>query len=163
MPLHQWRSVPQYKGSPYEERWCPQCDLHDRKCTSNPGFPESEQWKVHTPCIERVDSRISYGNLVSEIFRNVKGDHAAHKLLERVRCVGVPSRGVGIPGKWQVGFYIAETGVVYPHRDKPFRSLEQGFAELLRWLRARQFDPYKYSNLQQSESRANSFCGCDDD
>jgi len=130
---------------------------------NNPSFPESERWKVDTPCIARVPNRISFRKFVSEIFRNVKDDREAHKLLGRVFCVGIPGSSAEAPGKWQVGLYIAEGGAVYPYRDKPFPTLEEGFAELLRWLRARQFDPYKYSSLQHIENRAHSFCGCDDD
>lgn len=157
MPIqHAWRPVSQYEGSPYEERHCSRCDLTDTRNTSNPTFPEAEQWKVNTFCIVRVPGRISYRKLVSEIFLNVKNERDAQQLVHRVRCVGIPTN-------WQVGLYIVGTGVVYPHRDKPFRYLEEGFAELLRWLRARQFDPYKYSGLRDSESLTHDFCGCDDD
>lgn len=159
MPLHLWRSVKQYEGSPYKQRECPVCGLKDTcsASTSDALLDNGELgWKVTTPCIEPVPITISYSRLLREIFDHIGSERDAQLLVGRIRCVG-------IPGKWQVGLYVAN-GVTYPHRDMPFTDIDQGFAELLRWLRARQFDPYKYSDLRYSESLAkhDSCCGDDD-
>lgn len=159
MREHAWQDVPQYEGSPYEERLCPACGLKDgRNRDDGTWLPHAEnlKWKVATPCIEPVPDKISYHRLVEEIFSVFEDKRKAQELVNRIRCIGVP-------GSWAVGIVI-NGHVTYPEVKVPFKDYDSGFAEVLRWLRARQFDPYKYSDLAYREQLAKpDLCGaCDD-
>jgi hypothetical protein len=50
--------------------------------------------------------------------------------------------------------------VTYPEVKEPFKDYDYGFAEVLRWLRVRQFDPYKYSDLAYRERLAKPDLSC---
>jgi hypothetical protein len=149
MPDHDWETVPQYEGSPYEGRLCSRCHLADSRSKDDgtwlPGA-DTLKWKVTTPCIESVPEKISYHRLVEEIFSALPDKRKAQELVNRIRCIGVP-------GKWAVGI-VVNGHVTYPEIKEPFKDYDYGFAEVLRWLRARQFDPYKYSDLHYRERLA---------
>jgi hypothetical protein len=152
---HAWQPVSQYEGSPYEERLCPTCGLKDARSKDDgtwlPGA-DTLKWKVTTPCIEPVPEKISYHRLVEEIFLGLSDKRKAQELVNRIRCIGVP-------GKWAVGIVI-NGHVTYPEVKEPFKDYDYGFAEVLRWLRVRQFDPYKYSDLAYRERLAKPDLSC---
>lgn len=141
MREHQWEKKESYKDSPYEERYCPVCELEEKR--SHEG---KRPWKVDTPCIEPVPSSVTYEALIKEIAEVVMDPRAALDLRRLVHCAGVP-------GAWYVGIATGD-GYVLPHRTEKFKELNEGFAALLRWLRARQFDPYKYSDLAYAQRLA---------
>lgn len=159
MPEHVWESKPEYEGSPYERRRCAVCHLDDgRNKNDGTWLPHAEnlKWRVTTPCIEPVPEKISYHLLVEEIFSAFSDKRKAQDLLNRIRCIGVP-------GNWAVGIVISGR-VTYPEVKEPFKDYDYGFAEVLRWLRARQFDPYRYSDLHYRERLADrSDCCIDSD
>lgn len=148
---HAWQPVPQYQGSPYEERLCSNCHLKDIRNKDDGSWRSDApnlQWKVVTACIEEVPQTISYHHLVEEVFAQVKDRKKAQELIGKIRCIGVP-------GKWAVGI-VVNGYVTYPEVKELYNDYEAGFAEMLRWLRARQFDPYKYSDLHYREQLASS-------
>ncbi|GEM_PF-2736879 len=140
MLQHAWKQVDQYEGSPYEERFCGICHLKDIRSQ------DGGRWKVGTPCIERVPKTISYDRLIREIFQFVEDKRKAQELLNRIRCIGVP-------GAWAVGI-VLNGYVTYPEHKELYKDFEAGFAEVLRWLRARQFNLYQYSDLAYREQLA---------
>lgn len=155
MPEHDWEMLSQYEGSPYEDRLCRVCHLKDgRNKDDGTWLPHAEnlKWKVTTPCIEPVPEKISYHRLVEEIFAGVQGKRMAQDLVDKIRCIGVP-------GRWSVGIVI-NGHVTYPEVKDPYKDFEAGFAEMLRWLACRQFDPYKYSDLHYREQLAYSRDNC---
>jgi hypothetical protein len=87
-----------------------------------------------TPCQCPLPIEIGYARLVHEIFQSVEDQREAQKLVDRIRCVG-------IPGKWQVGISMAGEGIVYPMPSRTFPRYEYGFSYLLTWLRERNFQP----------------------
>jgi len=70
-----------------------------------------------------------------EIFQQVEDKAEAQKLVDRIRCVGVP-------GQWSVGIYIHGEGVVNPIPYRTFKTYGEGFSQLLGWLRTRNFQLY---------------------
>ncbi|MCE9586025.1 hypothetical protein K8R04_01755 [Candidatus Uhrbacteria bacterium] len=80
--------------------------------------------------------RISYSTLLREIFKRIEDPCEAQKLVDLIRCHGVP-------GKWVVGIYFkGEERVVFPRSDRVCRDYNEGFAQLLVWLRHRNFQPF---------------------
>jgi hypothetical protein len=156
---HVWEPMPEYEFSPYERRRCPVCHLDDsRNKDDGTWFPHASnlKWKVTTPCIEPVPEKISYHCFVEEVFSAVADKRRAQELVGRIRCIGVP-------GSWSVGI-VVDGRVTYPEHKELHKDYEVGFAEVLRWLRARQFDPYKYSDLHYRERLADrsDCCAYDD-
>ncbi len=146
MREHDWEAT--LDNGVRRERRCRLCEVPDWSINDSP-------WRVRTPCIEPVPERVSYEELKAEIRLNVAHEYKHRLLVERIQCVGVP-------GRWRVGLAVAGDGI-WPSRKEPFKDMEVGFAELLRYLRARQFDPYKYSDLRYNEQLAHHDCPFDDD
>lgn len=137
---HQWEVKPGEPHPYWEERRCTVCHLDDmrlRDRNSNPNGPRYN-WGVKMPCIEPVPNVVDYSALVQEL--------RERKVPRHVLCVGVP-------GKWFVGFQIPRT---YPYPMLEAKTIEEGFAELLRWIRARQYDVYKHSDMSYQEKEPDS-------
>lgn len=133
MREHDWVEVSD--NGVREDRRCKLCGVPDNRIRKSP-------WQVTTPCIEPVPDKVSYQALIAEIKVQLPQEYAHKQLIGRIVCHGVP-------GNWQVGFSTYMS--TYPHQKDGFRELEHGFASVLRYLRARQFDPYKYSDLSYQE------------
>jgi hypothetical protein len=124
---HAWITKKSAPDSYWVDRQCSVCLLEDTRKRD----PATSPWKVTTPCIVPVASRITYEELMKEL--------NAHKVNECVACVG-------IPGEWETGLRIG--GPTYIYRiGGSTRTPEEGFANVLRWMRARQFDVHRYSDL----------------
>ncbi len=149
MPEHQWRKKKSYKGSPYEERYCPVCDTNDIRSTEG----RNRTWEVNTPCIKPVPERVGFDDLIADL--------AAHPVkvyidtgITRVRTFEGSAECRGRPGKWVVGLnmgvgFFPGNRVLEP--DVTYQTIEEACAAFLRWMRARQYDPYKRSHLRHAE------------
>ncbi len=133
----------------WEDRACLVCKLEDTR-DKDPKAP-FRKWRVTTPCIEPVPELVSCRDLEREL--------DAHGVRERPLCIGSPTSG------WVVGFSIGGRGYnVYPRIEvKGSLSLEHAFADLTRWIRARQYEPDRYSDFSYARQLADSSCACGDD
>ncbi len=164
---HQWEELKRDKDSDIRERHCAVCDLTTRqdlraaKYHKDRGtYDEKKSWSVHTPCIEPVPERVSYEDLVKElkahpakVWNTYGGGKVTKTFEDRIHCMGVP-------GRWRVGFSTERS--VSPYHS-PFAELELGFAWILRYMRARQYDPYLYSDLSYQEQLGRHDDCCSDD
>lgn len=164
MPEHQWQKKDSYSGSPYDERLCPVCKLEDMRTKSGDMYrKKNDGWKVSTPCIEPVPERVDFDQLIDELNAHpvqVQVDHG----IRRIRTFDEVVFCKGRPGKWRVGLDLFEG--VFPEDHKvTYLTLEMGYAALLRWMRARQYNPYLYSSLNQMRetARARAFSNTLDD
>src|SRR5688572_2817316 len=83
-------------------------------------FPNADSWATPKPKPRPLPRRISYTMLLREIFQQVEDKAEAQKLVDRIRCVGVP-------GQWSVGIYIHGEGVVNPIPYRTFKTYGEGF------------------------------------
>ena len=146
---HAWVDITDYSTKPFwERRRCPVCGLEDIRLHDRSEPHTRNAWEVTTPCIEPVKNKIFYDELICELKR--------HGVREQPHCVGVP-------GNWTVGFNI---GGSYPFPmlyAKGMETLENGFAKLLRWIRARQYNVNRYSDFEYQRRLADHSCACCDD
>jgi hypothetical protein len=133
MTEHLWTPIPSEIPT-VERRECRACGLRDAREIAKVTFPSAASWQVLTPCQCPLPRYINYARLVAEIFASVKDVREAQKLVDRIRCVG-------IPGNWRVGIFLEGEGVVYPAPFRTFRKCGYGFSHLLEWLRERNFQP----------------------
>lgn len=164
MPEHQWQKKDSYHGSPYDERVCPVCKLEDmRSKHGDMHRKKNDGWKVSTPCIEPVPDRVEFDELVTEL--------NAHPVqveinpgIRRMKTFDDVVFCKGRPGRWRVGLDLFD-GVFPDDYKVTHLTLELGFAALLRWMRARQYNPYLYSDLyrKQESARVREFSGSLDD
>lgn len=144
---HQWVDVSEKPDSYWETRRCLICELQDMRLRDRSKPHSRNKWEVSTPCIEPVPDTISFEELKREL--------AEHNVSEKPWAVGHP-------GKWTVGFYMGT--FPYPMLDAKGReTLEHGFAKLLRWVRARQYNLNRYSRFEEERRRANYVHPCEDD
>lgn len=145
---HQWVDTTDYSAAPYwENRRCSVCGLDDLRLHNRSEPHTRNNWEVTSPCIELVPDTVSYEDLVREL--------AEHDVRAKPWVVGVP-------GDWKVGFFVST--FPYPSLEaKAPQTLEHGFAKLLRWIRARQYNVNRYSQFYEMERRANYVCPCADD
>jgi hypothetical protein len=149
MPDHDWETVPQYEGSPYEGRLC--AVVISRTAAARmmvPGFraPTRSSGRSRRRASSLCPRRSAITGWWKRFSPLLPDKRKAQELVNRIRCIGVP-------GKWAVGI-VVNGHVTYPEIKEPFKDYDYGFAEVLRWLRARQFDPYKYSDLHYRERLA---------
>ncbi len=148
---HQWVDVSEKPETYLENRRCLICELEDVRHRDPVGRHYRNDWKVETPCIEPVSKTVSYEDLVRELAEN------------KVRA---KPWVVGVPGDWTVGFFIGGNEIFpFPMLVvKAPKTIEHGFAKLLRWVRARQYVLGRYSQFDEMCRRAHtSHCCCDDD
>lgn len=131
---HLWTPIPS-EESTVERRECRACGLQDARIVAKATFPSADAWKVLTPCLCPLPRRISYARVVREIFQRVSDEREAQKLVDSIRCVG-------IPGEWRVGLSITgEGGTIYPYPHRTFVKYNEAFSYFLGWLRERDFQP----------------------
>ena len=142
---HAWEPVIENPHPMWEERTCAVCGLKDMRARDR--HPPRGDWEVTTPCIEPVPDTVTYDALLAEL--------TEHGVKERPYVMGHP-------GSWCVGFFIG-LGAVYPsiHVESPL-ALEHGFAQLLRLIRARQYNVHRYSDIGYQRQLANYTCHCGD-
>ena len=135
---HAWIIETENPHPMWEERTCAVCELKDQR--SRDRRPPRSDWEVTTPCIEPVPDTVTYEALLAEL--------ALHNVKEQPHVMGHP-------GSWHIGFFIGR-GRVYPSYwiEAP-RTLEHGFAKLLRWVRARQYNVRLYSDIAYQHDLAN--------
>ncbi len=170
---HVWSPVKQYEGSPYEERLCSVCLLKDGRNKDNGTFhrdAEALKWYVTTPCIEPVPDSIDFDALIVELAANPVSIQIDYGMV-RTRTFDDAVFCTGRPGAWRVGLYLTTDGLFPERPDRkladrqaPYPTIERASAELLRWMRARQYDPYMYSDLRRrvEMDRTRDSC-CHDD
>lgn len=157
MRKHSWKELP--RDEVRRERVCLTCGLGDVRIRTR-----DDTWCVTTPCIEPVPERVTYEALVAEL--------AAHPVEVEISW-GIRRRETfdkkihceGVPGKWRVGLTGAKHLFVFRSPlDRAFwtpeyAELELGFARLLRDLRARDYNPFTYSEYYQrlQEARTRDF------
>lgn len=149
MRKHSWKDSSSQPDSVWEERTCDVCGLKDERLRDQKLKHANCKWKVTTPCIELPPSKVSYKELSTELKQ--------HKVTQLPLAIGVP-------GNWQIGFTLTSNDNgrdVCPSIQA--KTLEKGFAELLRWIRARQYDPYMYSDFSRAQSHFSYKCPCGDD
>ena len=126
---HDWQDLPKDE-SMWCRRRCSVCKLED--IFPKDGSPRSLRsvgaWIADSSCIEPVPEKVTYEELMAEL----KIHHVSEQPIV-----------IGYPGKWSVGFRIfCRSGVTnFPHFEviAPL-TMEHGFAELLRWIRAREYN-----------------------
>lgn len=129
----------------WEERACEICGLTDMRVREDQRRGSvCAEWRVTLPCIEPPPPTVVHADLVREM--------REHKL-------SFTPHAYGYPGDWVIGL---GAGNNYPRLTAS--SLESGWSQLLRWLRARQFDPHKHSQFAEAKSYADrSYSSYDDD
>lgn len=135
----------------WEQRRCSVCHLEDLRiwperqerddCTSN-------HWREKRGCIEPVPDSITYEDLLAEM--------SAAELRQGAGRFLLMPHAQGRPGQWTVSFASSA-----PHLT--VATLEEGWAELLRWLRVRGFDQSEVRNRIAADQRAESERCNDDD
>lgn len=132
---HAWVPRETKPGHPFQERYCPICELWDRRPLVRKPQDNSHGWQIKTGCILPVPDRVEYDDLVLELME--------HELVIRPWCIGAP-------GQWTVGFVVACDAKPYPAiKLKTHEDLNCGFAHLTRWIRARQYRLDLYSHASQ--------------
>lgn len=166
MRKHEWKPVVQYEGSPYVERLCSLCGLKDSFGYTDDSS-RRKTWRITEPCIEPVPERVEFEVVITEL--------AAHPVDVWLELGGTVKRTFetlvyceGRPGAWEVGLDM--TGRMFPREyhgntlgKKTYKTIEEASAAFLRWMRARHYDPYKYSDLRYAEQLARPSSCCDDD
>lgn len=128
---HAWKTKPGKPHSYWEERLCKVCQLEDMRVRDRSELGPRHDWSITTPCIEPVPENVSYQEFAKE-------------LKEHMVCKDPLL--VGVPGKWYIGFSIGSGGYhLYPYIETD--TVEHGFSTLLKWVRARQYNLYRYSDL----------------
>jgi len=122
---HQWRRVTG-GGSLYTDYRCEVCHL-EYSTKQNGEVCGVDGWKMGLPCIEPVPETVSKKDLLDDLKR--------HGVTRSVKVEG-------LPGEWEVGFVCNGILSQYPaiEVEAPL-TIEHGFAELLRWVRVRRYDP----------------------
>lgn len=142
---HQWVERTKDPHPYWRDRDCAVCHLHDMRVREPSGHGPRDEWSVTTPCIEPVPERVSFDVLQAELKQ--------HKVKESPHAVGHP-------GKWCVGLWI---GGSHPYPMIQVPDLDLGWAELLRWVRARQYNVHRYSDIEYQKRLAEPDpCYCDD-
>lgn len=147
---HVWVARPlTSEGATWDERDCPVCGLHDQSLRSDWKFGDNgsqfvprtqSSWQVRTPCIEPVPDILAFEALLADL--------AAHGARHNPYAMGNPR-------EWRVGFWWAQwdtqgTKLLPAIRIVPPQGLEEGWAQLLRWMRARQYLPERYLRYQST-------------
>lgn len=134
MRQHQWNEPFSISASYlWEERVCKICGLKDRRYKT-----AGASWEIRTPCIEPVPDLVRFEDLMEEL--------RAHEVRETPMAIGHP-------GNWQIGFALLRQKNLNRHGTCPKipitgdDTLEHGWAQLLRWIRARQYSVSKYSDF----------------
>ena len=130
---HAWAPPRGKRHDIWELRVCSVCDLEDAR-----RWDGSSAWEVTTPCIEPVPSGVT--------FRALKAELRRHKVRDRPLVVGAP-------GHWYVGFSL---GTIEWHQypSLPASTIKEGFALLLRWIRARHYDVTRYGPFAEAREHA---------
>ncbi len=132
---HAWEPKKTKPSYAFQERYCPICELWDRRHWVRKPHDKSHGWQIETGCIIPVPDRVDYEDLVLELVE--------HGLGLRPWCIGAP-------GQWTVGFVVARDSKPYPAiKLMTHEDLNNGFAHLTRWIRVRQYRPDMYSHAVQ--------------
>lgn len=168
MAAHQWMTL-RVGEDGSESRGCPVCGLIDERRT-----------EMDLDCIEPVPALVTYDAIRAElkahpvdVFSDFGGRHRV-SFEGRVHCRGIPDA-------WVVGLtkddgylfmfrslrVIEGIPIVWPSavsRLNCFKSVEEGFAELLRAMRVRLYNPYTHSDFAYAErmARHRHHEGCED-
>ncbi len=156
---HEWREVHEHSEG-FEARGCSICGLRDRK-------QKDERWAVDWSCIRPVPEEISYEDLRDELAQHSPHIWRPHTGIRQMSFSG-NILCHGVPGRWYIGLSKGD-GFPYVFRDlKLYRGelvfwpiggrgvakLEQGFALLLRAMRARCYNPYLRSEYRYAQELA---------
>lgn len=159
MREHDWREIPETCAD-YERRGCPVCGLTDRR-------KKQEEWKVTWPCIEPVPEEISFGRLYEELSMHpavVWQPSTGSRKMSFERHILCHGR----PGNWHVGLskgdgypYVFDSirlvcgGLMHwPPAARGVKKLAIGYADLLRAMRARRYNPQTLSNFGYAQRLA---------
>ena len=142
---HAWVYVPKIPlDGDWEYRDCPHCGLQDSRA---PSFNNhNREWRVTTPCIIPVPENLTFDTLCTELKEHgrlgCERNEAHYNLRPYV---------MGWPGKWSIGFIVyGEGGKTMLVPDLHAETLEQGWALLLRWLRAREYSPEAHRHYEST-------------
>ena len=154
---HQWVVPPNADpGSYWEDRDCPVCGLRDSKIRNRQATEFGGMWRVTTPCIEPPPPSMSFDDLLADLKAHGLGQSEVY--------------AVGNPKCWAIGFrrMRGRDEKLEPDiRIVPPQTLEHGWSELVRWLRARQYAPDTFA-MYKSTTGNDGFtlahgCDCGDD
>lgn len=150
MPEHQWKKS--FENEDREERECALCQLTDHRRKRGSMWAEPSGWKIATPCIEPVPERVSFDELVNELKENPREVEIEYG-IKRIKTFDDLVLCIGRPGKWRVGLSFFD-GLFPDKYGVTYQTLEEAYSALLRWMRARNYNPYLYSDLYRMQESA---------
>lgn len=164
-PDHKWVNRNNPKSFTWEERDCAVCGLHDMRLQNKNEIGGRKEWTVITPCIVVPPETISFEDLIADLKQ-----HGVE--CENIYNCGSIPFAMGDPRKWTIGFKsqgrhdsinMAPAFVI-----KPPLTLEHGWSQILRWMRARNYKPYMYPGYEDTNGSGDrtikpASCHCHDD
>lgn len=147
------------RSNPYpdwEERDCPVCGLQDKRYIGEETlFERRREWGVKIPCIEQPPEKVTFQELTTELEQH--GEKQPR----------LSPYAMGNPNRWTIGLFRSGARGLTQLRPAiiltPDQTLEHGWAQLLRWIRVRQYQPSKFEHYESTGLRTQTICAgyCD--